>query len=236
MQQQSKKHKKGEKRVDVLKPIKLGELAPSSPVDLVLPRQLFLYSESPTTQIELNDAVRSLRRMLSPTSSCQKILYHYEELAGCIFVKSIEVPTLTKTTAVLVRGLNECNEQTKRRILCKSDGQGQNYRMEYDWQTSSSENGLRAHLLPLSRQLALQPELILKKYEPKDAFYYARWCRDREPDFAKRSFYVNLIDDDPANGDMSVPEKYPSGLRRCCNWRMPRRRRTVSCLTPRCLC
>ena len=63
--------------------------------------------------------------MLSPTSSCQKILYHYEELAGCIFVKSIEVPTLTKTTAVLVRGLNECNEQTKRRMLCKSDGQGQ---------------------------------------------------------------------------------------------------------------
>ena len=34
-------------------------------------------------------------------------------------------------------------------------------------------------------------------------------CRDREPHVANRSFYVNLIDDDPANGYMSVLEKYP---------------------------
>ena len=29
----------------------------------------------------------------------------------------------------------------------------------------------------LSRQLALQPELTLRKYEREDAFYYVGWCR-----------------------------------------------------------
>ena len=47
-----------------------------------------------------------------------------EELARCIFVQSVEAPTLAETT-VLVRGLNERNEQTKRHIPCKSDERGQ---------------------------------------------------------------------------------------------------------------
>ena len=55
----------------------------------------------------------------------QQILYHYEELDVCIFVKIVEVPTLTETTAVLVRGLNEGHAQTKRHIPFKSDGRGQ---------------------------------------------------------------------------------------------------------------
>ena len=55
----------------------------------------------------------------------QKTLYHYEEFAGCICVKSVEAPTLAETTAVLVRGLNERNERTKRHIPFKSGGRGQ---------------------------------------------------------------------------------------------------------------
>jgi len=75
-------------------------------------------------------------------------------------------------------------------------------------------SGLRADLLPLSRQLALLPEHILQKYEREDAFYCVGWSRGREqfkgkPDVAKGSFYVNPIYDDPASGDPSVPEKYP---------------------------
>jgi len=38
-----------------------------------------------------------------------------EELAGCIFVQNVEAPALAVLTPVLVRGLNERNEQTKRR-------------------------------------------------------------------------------------------------------------------------
>ena len=57
-------------------------------------------------------------------------------------------------------------------------------RQATDWQTSSSESGLRADLLPLSRQLALQPEHVLQKYEREDAFYYVGWCRGRKPDLA----------------------------------------------------
>merc|ERR1712190_300071 len=38
-----------------------------------------------------------------------------EELAGCIFVQNVEAPALAVITPVLVRGLNERNEQTKRR-------------------------------------------------------------------------------------------------------------------------
>merc|ERR1719420_1349233 len=38
-----------------------------------------------------------------------------EELAGCIFVQNVEAPALAVITPVLVRGLNERSEQTKRR-------------------------------------------------------------------------------------------------------------------------
>jgi elongation factor 3 len=38
-----------------------------------------------------------------------------EELAGCIFVQNVEAPALAVMTPVLVRGLNERSEQTKRR-------------------------------------------------------------------------------------------------------------------------
>merc|ERR1719327_2111119 len=38
-----------------------------------------------------------------------------EELAGCIFVQNVEAPALAVLTPVLVRGLNERNEGTKRR-------------------------------------------------------------------------------------------------------------------------
>merc|ERR1712054_577786 len=38
-----------------------------------------------------------------------------EELAGCIFVQNVEAPALAVLTPVLVRSLNERNEQTKRR-------------------------------------------------------------------------------------------------------------------------
>merc|ERR1712176_417672 len=38
-----------------------------------------------------------------------------EELAGCIFVQNVEAPVLAVITPVLVRGLNERQEQTKRR-------------------------------------------------------------------------------------------------------------------------
>merc|ERR1719463_303963 len=38
-----------------------------------------------------------------------------EELAGCIFVQNVEGPALAVITPVLVRGLNERNEATKRR-------------------------------------------------------------------------------------------------------------------------
>merc|ERR1719420_510025 len=38
-----------------------------------------------------------------------------EELAGCIFVQNVEAPALAVITPVLVRGLNERSEATKRR-------------------------------------------------------------------------------------------------------------------------
>merc|ERR1719155_378570 len=38
-----------------------------------------------------------------------------EELAGCIFVQNVEAPALAVITPVLVRGLNERSESTKRR-------------------------------------------------------------------------------------------------------------------------
>merc|ERR1719218_107026 len=38
-----------------------------------------------------------------------------EELAGCIFVQNVEAPALAVITPVLVRGLNERSEHTKRR-------------------------------------------------------------------------------------------------------------------------
>merc|ERR1712232_1228085 len=38
-----------------------------------------------------------------------------EELAGCIFVQNVEAPALAVITPVLIRGLNERSEQTKRR-------------------------------------------------------------------------------------------------------------------------
>merc|ERR1719460_1136685 len=38
-----------------------------------------------------------------------------EELAGCIFVQNMEAPAVSLLTPVLVRGLNERSEQTKRR-------------------------------------------------------------------------------------------------------------------------
>merc|ERR1719232_2256509 len=38
-----------------------------------------------------------------------------EELAGCVFVQNVEAPALAVITPVLVRGLNERSEQTKRR-------------------------------------------------------------------------------------------------------------------------
>merc|ERR1719218_484362 len=38
-----------------------------------------------------------------------------EELAGCIFVQNVEAPALAVLTPVLVRGLNERTEATKRR-------------------------------------------------------------------------------------------------------------------------
>merc|ERR1719281_579374 len=38
-----------------------------------------------------------------------------EELAGCIFVQNVEAPAHAAITPVLVRGLNERSEQTKRR-------------------------------------------------------------------------------------------------------------------------
>merc|ERR1719440_2554587 len=38
-----------------------------------------------------------------------------EELAGCIFVQNVEAPALAVMIPVLVRGLNERAEQTKRR-------------------------------------------------------------------------------------------------------------------------
>jgi len=38
-----------------------------------------------------------------------------EDLAGCIFVQNVEAPALAVMTPVLVRGLNERSEQTKRR-------------------------------------------------------------------------------------------------------------------------
>merc|ERR1719463_501530 len=38
-----------------------------------------------------------------------------EELAGCIFVQNVEAPALAVITPVLVRGLNERTEATKRR-------------------------------------------------------------------------------------------------------------------------
>lgn len=38
-----------------------------------------------------------------------------EELAGCIFVQNVEAPALATISPVLVRGLNERSEQTKRR-------------------------------------------------------------------------------------------------------------------------
>ena len=55
----------------------------------------------------------AMTAVVSNPENCelQTFLYHYEELAGCIFVQSVEVPTLSETTAVLVRGFNECNEQ-----------------------------------------------------------------------------------------------------------------------------
>merc|ERR1719159_2081421 len=38
-----------------------------------------------------------------------------EELAGCIFVQNVEAPALAILTPVLIRGLNERSDQTKRR-------------------------------------------------------------------------------------------------------------------------
>merc|ERR1711981_1182994 len=38
-----------------------------------------------------------------------------EELAGCIFVQNVEAPALAVLTPVLVRGLNERADATKRR-------------------------------------------------------------------------------------------------------------------------
>merc|ERR1719238_2072534 len=38
-----------------------------------------------------------------------------EELAGCIFVQNVEAPAVSVLTPVLVRGLNERTEATKRR-------------------------------------------------------------------------------------------------------------------------
>eukprot|EP00928_Gymnodinium_smaydae_P005965 TRINITY_DN12070_c0_g2_i1.p1 TRINITY_DN12070_c0_g2~~TRINITY_DN12070_c0_g2_i1.p1 ORF type:complete len:404 (+),score=84.26 TRINITY_DN12070_c0_g2_i1:72-1283(+) len=72
----------------------------------------------------------------------------------------------------------------------------------------------RRRLLPLARELALQPEDILAKYESEKSLYNFGWSRGREtfqgkPDTAKGSFYANPIFDDPADGDEEVRDKFP---------------------------
>jgi len=47
--------------------------------------------------------------------SVKNVVDCVEELAGCIFVQCVEAPAVSVLTPVLVRGLNERNEQTKRR-------------------------------------------------------------------------------------------------------------------------
>ena len=48
-----------------------------------------------------------------------KVQQCVEELAGCIFVQSVETTALARMTPVPARGLNERNEQTKRRFADK---------------------------------------------------------------------------------------------------------------------
>jgi len=61
---------------------------------------------------DLSKFSETIVRALEAAKNVQECV---EELAGCIFVQNVEGPALAVITPVLVRGLNERNEQTKRR-------------------------------------------------------------------------------------------------------------------------
>ena len=114
-QQQSRRPKKS--RVDEHKPNKLGEPAPFSPRrSRCFAQAAFFIQES------LNSDGIEIMKDQEVTNKVQQCV---EELAGYIFVQSVETTALARMTPVPARGLNERNEQTKRRFAYRSDGQGQ---------------------------------------------------------------------------------------------------------------
>merc|ERR1711937_33590 len=71
------------------------------------------------TQVALCSGNKDLEKfgstIVKALESAKNVPDCVEELAGCIFVQNVEAPALAVITPVLVRGLNERSEQTKRR-------------------------------------------------------------------------------------------------------------------------
>merc|ERR1719174_1194624 len=61
------------------------------------------------------DLERFTATIVKAQESAKNVTECVEELAGCIFVQNVEAPALAVITPVLVRGLNERTETTKRR-------------------------------------------------------------------------------------------------------------------------
>merc|ERR1719420_1489988 len=61
------------------------------------------------------DLEKFTQTIVKAQQSAKNVPECVEELAGCIFVQNVEAPALAVITPVLVRGLSERNDSTKRR-------------------------------------------------------------------------------------------------------------------------